>query len=346
MKRNKKKLRFERPKHIRDNGHAHIQFGEDPKPNLQKYGYCVVENVFTKKECTEKIEQIWDWLEGLGRGIDRKSSKTWSNKNWPLSRHQGMIQNTLAHEEFMWTTREHPNVVRVFEQIHGTDKLLSSFDGATFSRPPETKYIMSSALSWLHTDQNLIPESINLESVYTSSYYSIQGVANFEDVEDEDGSLFIGEKSHLVHRELFKFNKKKPNDNWYKIDKKDLNWLQRKQNIIFIKVNAPYGSLILFDSRCIHSGFPAQKRKKMRFRYVIYVALTPASRATERDYANKFKSIKQGRCTTHWSSNGVKLFGQPRIFGTRPDYLDRKENIKDISKWSLKRKLLAGIVRY
>ncbi len=258
-----------------------------------------------------------------------------------------MLQDTLAHEEFMWTVREHPNVLKIYEQIYGTTKLLSSFDGAMFGRPPETKYVTSPKTSWVHTDQNLVPEDIKIKDVYYSKYYSVQGVANFGDVGDLDASLFIGPKSHLYHRQLFKFNGNKPIGNWYLCDKKDLDWLMKTKKVNFVKVNAPAGSLILFDSRCIHSGYPAQKKRpKPKFRYVIYVALTPAERASERDYSKKIQSIKEGRCTTHWSSNNVKLFGGPRVFGDKPKYLDRPENKKDWNNWSQKRKLLAGIDRY
>ena len=71
--------KFDRPQHQKDDGHAHIKFGQDPKPNLNKYGYCVVENVFTHKECDETVDEMWKWLEGLGTGIKR-NDKTISYK--------------------------------------------------------------------------------------------------------------------------------------------------------------------------------------------------------------------------------------------------------------------------
>jgi len=339
---------FYRPKHSQDKGQAHIQFGEDPKPLLQEFGYCVIENVFTKEECYRKIDEIWDWLEGLNTGIDRKKSNTWTKEKWPIYVKRGMLQHTIAHEELMWTVREHPNVLAVYEQIFNTNELLTSFDGAKFEiPPPKHKSFKVSEMSWLHTDQRPIPEHVSVEDTYNSDYYSIQGVANFADVGDLDGSLFVGERSHLYHHELFKLNNHEPSGDWYLITKNDLNWLQKVKKVNFVKVNALKGSLILFDSRCIHSGYPAQKnRKDNKFRYVIYIALTPAYRATGRDYALKMQSIKEGRCSTHWSSNNVTLFKPPRVYGKRPKYLDRPENIKNFRNWSRKRKLLAGILRY
>ncbi len=339
------KEKFNRPLHKKDTGVAHIKIGEDPKTNLQKYGYCVVEGVFTNKECKNTIDSIWKWLEGLDTGIKKNNKKTWSNKNWPISTKQGMIQHTLGHEEFMWKIREHKNVIKVFEKIFNTNKLLTSFDGAMIGRPPETKYVQAPTTSWIHTDQDII-KNIKLKDVYQSSEYSIQGIATFEDCDDLDGSLFIGEKTHLMHNDLFKNNKKQPKGNWYMITKDDLAYLE-KRKVKFVKVNAPKGSLILFDSRCFHSGYPSQKKRdEERFRYVIYVAMTPALRATKKDIEKKIKAIKEGRLTSHWSSNHVKLFGYPQTYGKVTPYVKRKKNIPDYKKWSTKRKQLAGLIKY
>lgn len=338
--------KFDRPKHERDDGHAHIQFMQDPKPNLQKYGYCIVENVFSPFESDELIDMMWIWLEGLGTGIKRNDKTTWSNNNWIFpTLHQGMIQHTLGQEEFMWKAREHLNVLYVFFQIYNTFELLSSFDAATICRPPETGYCRSPSTSWLHTDQKIVP--LKPEKVYTSKYYSIQGVVNLEESGDEDGSLFVGEGSHLLHTKMFENNGVKPKDNWYLITKNDLNFLQQN-NTKFIKVNAPKGALILFDSRAIHSGFPHQNNRTNpdRFRYVIYVSLTPARRATHKDIDKKIKAVKTGRTTTHWSSNNIKIFPLPRTYGKQYPYLTRKENVPDWEGWSDDRKKLSGLLSY
>jgi hypothetical protein len=338
-------LKFDRPKHEKDDGHAHIKFGEDPKPNLQKYGYCVVENVLTPYECHETIDKMWFWLEGLGTGIKRDDKTTWNNDNWVMNLHQGMIQHTLGQEEFMWKTREHLNILYVFYQIYNTFELLTSFDAATICRPPETGFARSPTTSWLHTDQKIVP--VKLDKVYTSKYYSIQGAVNLEESDDNDAGFFVGEGSHLLHTKMFKNNKIIPKENWYLITKNDLDYLQ-ENNIKFYKVNATKGSLILFDSRAIHSGFPHQNNRKDpdRFRYVIYVSLTPANRATQKDIDKKIKAIKEGKMTTHWSSCNIKIFPLPRTYGKDYPYLTRKENIPKWENWSDDRKKLAGLILY
>lgn len=334
-----------RPNHKKDDLHAHIKFGEDPKPMLKKYGYCVVENVYSKKTCTDVIDSMWDWLTNLGTGIDRTDSNTWVGKNWPFNLHRGLIQHTLGQEEFMWKIREHKNTIKVFSQIYGTKKLLTSMDGANIGKPCEVISIPPSTKSWIHTDQNIIKD-LSLNDVYTSDYYSIQGVANFETSGDNDASLFIGEKTHTWHNKLFKYNKLKPINNWFMLRKEDIEYLTNNK-IKFTKVNAAAGSLLLFDSRCFHSGYPHQKgRDIQRFRYVIYTSLTPYTRATDKDLQKKQKAVKEGRLTSHWSSCNVKVFPLPRTYGNIITYLTRKDNIPNYEKWSLKRKKLAGLVKY
>lgn len=339
------RIKFNRPTHEKDDGHAHINFGLDPKPNLQKYGYCVIKNVFTEKECDDTITLMWTWLEGLGTGIKRNDKTTWNNDNWVHNVKQGMIQSTLGQEEFMWKVREHINVLYVFYQIYNTFKLLSSFDGATISRPIETGYLQAPKQSWLHTDQNIINDK-KIDQVYNSDLYSIQGIANFENVGDNDGCLFVSKGSHLLHSEIFKKNGKAPKGNWYMLEKEDLDFLISK-GIQFCKINAPKGSLILFDSRVIHSGYPGQKdRLEAKFRYAIYVSLTPAKRATQKDLEKKIKAVKEGKTTSHWSSNCIKIFVLPQLYGKEAKYMTRKENIPNWENWSDMRKKLAGLIPY
>ena len=72
---------------------------------LKNEGYCVIPNILTGQECDLAIEQIWDWLESLGTGIDRNNEETWISANWPHST-RGIIQHLrVGHEEFVWNIR-------------------------------------------------------------------------------------------------------------------------------------------------------------------------------------------------------------------------------------------------
>ncbi len=338
--------KFARPDHIKDTGLAHVQFGDDPKPNLQKYGYCVVENVYTKQECAYTINKMWHFLENIGTGISRSDLTTWTNDRWPPHLHQGMLHHSIAHEEFIWENREHKNLVHLFSQIFGTDKLLTSFDGVCIGRPPhlDTKDMVS---SWLHTDQNIVPSWIPTDEVYNSDYYCIQGVVNYEDAGDDDASLFVGEGTHVMHSELFQMNGKEPKENWFVLDKDDVVWLIKEKRAQFVKVNAPAGSVILFDTRAFHQGYPGVSHKNnSRFRYVQYVSMTPEIRTTKKDLALKLESIEKGLVTSHFSSNNIKVFPLPASYDKVFEKLFLSNRAPNHSKWSERRKQLAGLLSY
>ena len=324
-------VQFLRPDHKPDDGRAHIQFGQDPLPLLKKYGYCVVENVLKKDECDKTVDEIWDWLSGLNTGIKRDDDSTWNNNNWPFNIRGGLIQHTMAHEDFIWKIREHKNVVELYSQIFGTDKLLSSFGSLGVYRPVECGLTKPNKNSWLHTDQDVTNE------------YSIQGIVNLEDSDDKDAGFFVGEGSHLLHSKLFDHNRKKPEGNWYLITEDDLKYLL-DNDIQFYKINAPKGSYTLFDSKAFHSGFPHQlDRSIKRFRYSLYITLSPAERATDADIDKKMFAVHNGRNTSHWASNHVVVFPIP---DNPVDYMTRNKNIPDYEKWSDSRKRLAGIIPY
>jgi len=335
-----------RPAHIPDDGHAHIKFGSDPRPNLQKYGYCVVEDVFDEKFCKSTIDEMWNWLKGLGTGIRRNDPKTWTIDKWPYCLRAGMLQHTLGHAKFVWETRQNANVIKIFSQIYGTTELMTSFDGASINRPNTVVWSeeldQKNKSSWLHTDQNVI-HTTNVEDVYTSDEYSIQGIANFENVGDNDGSLFVGESSHLLHKQLFEWNGNEPKKNWYILKKDDIEYL-KENGTKFIKINAPAGAFILFDSRCFHSGCASVGKNNDTFRYVVYVSQTPAKRATKEDIALKIKAVETGRTTSHWSTCNIKIFPLPRF--STCDYMTRPENIPDYKNWSVDRQKLAGLIPY
>ena len=74
--------------------------------------------------------------------------------------------------------------------------------------------------------------------------------------------------------------------------------------------------------------------------------MTPATRATVKDLEKKQKAVREGKTTSHWSSNDIKLFSPPQTYGKEHKYLTREQNIPDYENWSDRRKKLAGLVSY
>lgn len=76
----------------------------------------------------------------------------------------------------------------------------------------------------------------------------VQGFITFEDTDEDDGTLMVYKKSHLYHQKMFKMNKHSGSDDWYKLTEQDLKWVKNSK-LEEVKIKAPKGSLVLWDSR-------------------------------------------------------------------------------------------------
>ena len=299
---------------------------------LETDGYCVVPNILTSDKCDEYITQIWDWLENLGTGIDRNDKSTWNSEKWPPNIH-GIIQQLRAgQEQFAWDIRCEQNVIDIFEKIWDTDKLLVSFDAICIMKPPEISGHYRNT-SWLHTDQ----------SSTKKGRHCIQGLVNLEEASEDDACLLVYKGSHKYHQELFEHNGKIVKPDWYKLNEDDLDWVNTK-NMELTRVAAPKGSVVLWDSRSIHSNTPAKKnRHNQRFRYVVYVCMTPETLCDKKNKKKKKEAFENLRVTSHWPHH-IRLFPKnPQTFGKiLPNYNIRQEH----ATLSERGKQLAGLIEY
>lgn len=261
-------------------------------------GYCVVPDIISLDKSDEYINRIWDWLESLGTGLERNDSSTWNSNNWPPNIN-GIIQQLRAgQEQFAWDIRCEPNVINVFENIWKTNKLLVSSDSICIMIPPEISGVYQTR-NWLHVDQ----------SSKKIGKHCIQGFVNLEETGEEDACLLVYKGSHIYHKELFERNGKTVKHDWYELNKNDLEWIENK-NLELVRVTAPKGSMVLWDSRLIHCNTTAKgNRLYPRFRYVIYVCMTPSEWCDSKNKEDKIKAFNELRVTTHWPHE-IKLFSE------------------------------------
>lgn len=257
---------------------------------LENNGYLVIPNILTHQECDEAINQIWIWLESLGTGIDRNNSQTWTAKYWPPSRHGIIHKIPVGQQEFAWNIRSHPNVINVFKNIWNTDELLSSFDSVGISKPPEMlgqRKIIEK--TWFHIDQ----------SADLNKYYCIQSFINLEETTDVDSCFCCIPGSNTYFQEFITENNLTHTENWYQLDQKNLTWFTDK-GLHPIKVSAPKGSMVLWDSRTIHCNrVPMVPRRNPTFRYTVYVCMTPKKWASKDVIKNRIKAFEENRMSTH-----------------------------------------------
>lgn len=230
------------------------------------------------------------WFEGCSVNFNRNDVNTWKPINMPTMLH-GILKHYFGHTELQWRIRE--LCVPIFAEIWGCvpEDLLCSYDGGCFL-PCIPKDILknTSFKNWIHNDQNR-----NMRS-----FCCVQGIVNFEDNGPEDGGLVLVEGSHLIFNE---YMDRHPSEGitWGPSDMTDPLLSTRP----LIKVCAPPGSIILFDSRMFHSnvhpwGTLLKEDGTPRFRMCTYVSMQPRSGASPKELAKRITLYEKGRMTGHW----------------------------------------------
>ena len=104
--------------------------------HLASEGYVILADCLTADECDTAKGLLWDWLEGLGSGIDRCNVATWTDAQWPGHASFGFLMSRGGgHSAAAWYVRSHANVVAAFEAIWRTPELLVSLDTPIVWRP-------------------------------------------------------------------------------------------------------------------------------------------------------------------------------------------------------------------
>ena len=277
---------------------------------LKNNGYAVIPNVLSNEECKLANDGLWNWLSDFSEGKIKSDDNTTWEKNWPYTMgKKGIIQQyKIGHSQFVWDIRQNPKVVKVFEQLWNDDNLLCSFDGINIQIPPEVtnKYADPYGIEWHHMDQSTLrPE-----------FECVQGFVDINGTNFEDGCLVVRNKSHLYFSEYAKHFGVQEKSDWVKLSMDHNSWFDSK-GCTSVRVTSPPGSLVLWDSRTVHANSTALKsrNKPDRFRFVVYVCMTPKKLITKAALKKKQLYFEEGRMTSHWPHK-IKVFPKiPQLFG-------------------------------
>jgi len=99
--------------------------------HLSDEGYVVLADVLSKQEVAEAFDHLWAFLPGA-TGWQRDAPSTWRRSGlercglpqWGILKALG-----AGNCDAVWFCRTRPRVREAFEQIWGTNQLISSFDG-------------------------------------------------------------------------------------------------------------------------------------------------------------------------------------------------------------------------
>ena len=256
----------------------------------------------SEQETSRLFRLLSQDLAALGTGIDFEIPSTLTTKHMPGYASVGIIKDPKAqfgHSRFLWESRV--ACKPVFEALYNTDDFITSFDSAgvfpnwghpDIGRKSRTKDI------WLHVDQG--------HASLGDGRRCVQGVLNLLDSNTRTGGFVACPGSHLDFP-TFMANRPR-NKNFVTLDQnaEDIKALIQKKPPVFVE--APAGSMILWDSRTIHSNSPAVgsappipplQALPSVLRAVAYVCLLPRSCDTPESAAARIEFVKQGTTTSH-----------------------------------------------
>lgn len=254
--------------------------------DLKIKGYTVVPDVVSTEDCDDAIHQYHEWLTQFKDG-------TWPNT------FNGIIKGyNSGHMKPTWEMRL--KTKNVFAQLWKTEKLLTSFDSLAIARPPEDgqESFQDPDKNWLHTDQK--------ESRY--GLHSYQGALYLEEQCEDDWTFFAMAGSHLLLHDFYlKFPEASKDAEPICFHTLSPEELEFYKDCKLVRVPVPKGGMALWDSRLIHANARPLKGRKHsgRWRYTLFISMTPAIWATEKDMKVRREAYEKALMTTHWSSTGV-----------------------------------------
>jgi ectoine hydroxylase-related dioxygenase (phytanoyl-CoA dioxygenase family) len=257
---------------------------------LKKDGVQVILNVLDNDEILFLQKKMWEWLTFKSRNlkipIDKNKYDTYKSIFDFGPKHGMLLQNwDFGHNPISWYVRQNKKVIDIFASIWKTSDLITSFDGISISLPPE-----HTGKGWYNGNDRFHCD----QCFKRNSFECVQGLVNIFDVREKDATLRFLKGSHKLHGEFQKHFNIDENTDWHLLDDKEkkdkdilIKELKEKQfyinrlgNDCDICIEAPKGSVFLWDSRTIHQLIEPQERKEENTRCVPYVCMTPRSLAS------------------------------------------------------------------
>ncbi len=255
---------------------------------LKREGYMVIPNVLSPTECKQFAARLYetanqlirapDLREGVAESPEVRNAARERNffhcrtaRNWPGRTRGKIFQNYGAGTSpVAMDLRSHRKVLNVWSQYYGVpvDELVSSCDAISFARH-DMRHGKPDIADWLHIDES-----------YSNKLNRVQGFVTFEDQGAYDATLIVIPESNHFKNEFFERNPelKTQKHDFVKIradhfvtpDGRTLKW---------IKVVAPAGSMVLWESKTMHcAGFYEEEVPEgvtQHNRAVIYTCCAP-----------------------------------------------------------------------
>lgn len=279
---------------------------------LDENGYVIFANALSPDEAQHSLTLLWDYLEGLGTGIDRNNIDSWSDDRWPTSVHGGILPSYgIGHSAAQWFIRDIPKIKASFAQVwDGDDDLLVSFDGVTIWRPwtYNESWKTNAGNSWLHIDQHPIGRP---------GKHCVQGLVNLLPTSPETGGNVIVPRSHRLFEHIpeqyaERLDRIHPSIDHFRFPNDDANLVENQP----IMCHMEAGDLLLWDSRTIHCSAPSlntPSRDDQLLRAASLVCMMPRAKSNAKVIEMRKQAVEKVVSTTNWSDRFIDADAFPNI---------------------------------
>ncbi|TQV87325.1 phytanoyl-CoA dioxygenase family protein [Aliikangiella coralliicola] len=231
-----------------------LSYWEQKKSALRENGYVVFESILSQALCQQSIDAICDFME-----VKQFDSSTWYKEN-PLN---GTGSVPMHHHPAFWQVRQDPDVYRAFCEMLEEKELWVTMDRASFK--PPCRY----DLEQYGDDQNPLHWDYDFRKVDGEVY---QGLVYLTDTESEQGAFACVPS---LYREIVEDRfENSQGFSQFQINGLFLHDVYDCQESEIVKVAAPAGSLIIFDSRLPHGNVATHHNKP---RFVQFISMFKAN---------------------------------------------------------------------
>lgn len=259
---------------------------ESWRQHLHNEGFVVISDVISKDDCRRNLQEMKICLSKLSPNLKDDHSFTVS-ENYPPIGPGGMV-TYVGHTKFQWELRE--KAAPVFSKVWNCsiEDLAASFDGFLFV-DGRTNQTPIHPLQYIHIDQS--PKRDYL--------WTVQGVLNLCDSDENDGGLVVIPKSHQTQKEIMnRLGKGDLEEDWHRFSEEE-----KKDEVFknYLKVCSKAGDLTIWDSRLINSKSTPLSKNTLAWAYICEV---PKERVTKEAKAQRLTAWKEKRCTNHAPGDG------------------------------------------
>ena len=283
--------------------------GIDIRDGLIRDGYVVVRGVFSRSECAEQLERMWDFVEASSGGrVCRSDARSWYPPAGPGSGPDPWPHSGWKSFSDMFQTRGAGWVFcglretladRVFAPLWGTRLLHCSKEGFTFLRPTRGG-LHPSAFRPLNVCGKPQPESSGEhfdQGASESGLCYVQSSTCLVDQGDTDACFLCWPGSHRMHAATVSTTYRGQRSSWVPLTGDELQTF-RDSGLHPVRVPVGAGDVVLWRSDLAHAAAPPMEESS-NLRAVVFAAMLPASLTPDHVLPLKRRAYEEARTGDH-----------------------------------------------